>query len=111
MWGGGKVAQVTGNFFTGKLAAYNAQQMASLGRLRANIGELSGLRSQHSGVVQGGGDWPRCTDKTAYISLGKIKGGFYGRYIKLWIYGSHRGYNQNSYMEVHHHARCTHFGV
>ena len=114
--GYGKEADATGQFFTGKLAKYNAQQMSSFGKLRANIGELSGLRMQHSGIVIGGGDWPKCTDKRAYISLGKIASGFAGRYIKLWIYGSHRGYHRDHYMEVHHHVitcgdKCSSFNM
>ena len=101
--GGGQAAAVEGTFLLGGMHLHDVQISKQLGQIPANLGELSGLRASHSGVLYGGGDWPKCTDKPGYFSIGTVRSGGYHRYWKVWIYGSHRGYHRDHYMEVQHH--------
>jgi hypothetical protein len=55
---------------------------------------------EFSGIISGPGNWPTCNEPAKVVHIGKIvSDNYYGSFIEITVFGSHRGFNQTNYFE------------
>ena len=62
-----------------------------------SVHQISEHVKEFSGVITGPGNWPACTDPPKVVTLGQIGTSPFQTFIDVSVYGSHRGYNNDSY--------------
>ena len=91
--GYGKHANSEGLIYVGRLSANNLLTAQAFSRFEmgtlANVVDHS--RIVFTGKVYGGGDWPKCRDRPGILPIARVFSGFDGRYMRIFVYGSHRG--------------------
>jgi hypothetical protein len=63
------------------------------------ITQTSQYIKEYSGIIYGPNSYPTCNNPYKIVDLGTITDSFFGSFIEIELYGSHRGYTNTTYFE------------